>query len=429
MRISSITLALAVTLCCVFFPHDGLCELLKNQSIKQPGYKTKLELTNLYKEKAPEPKLKQTASPETYIDTTVKFGLNKIIPKSVQKNLHYNVGYDRLEGLPTLQFDYFLPIRHWSDKSVFFAPRLSVTGSRESIGLGAGYRHMLSADAMVGFHVFHDWARSRRGAGDYLRQIGVGSELSLLPGRHSDLTLGINGYFPVNERFTLKNDSTAVVRESLPTGYDARMGFQLPALTNLFDVRIDGTAGRLTGDASTTSNYNTSLNIKARNGLWNVTAEYGKDNRFGENYKLEAGVNLTFDSIALLEGSNPFAAPYQASDMRFDRRVHSSLYQKVSRKYDLPTDRKEHKVTLFTEVEKETLYFSGGFPHLPNSLVTLQTSQSPWGDCLDVTTDDAGAYSGRIQLTPGIYKIRLLHKPTGRLSNPKTVVIEQPKSE
>ena len=43
---------------------------------------------------------------------------------------------------------------------------------------------------------------------------------------------------------------------------------------------------------------------------------------------------------------------------------------------------------------------------------------------MDVQTDDLGSYSGRLNLPPGMYRIRLVHKPTGLASNVKTIVVD-----
>ena len=63
-----------------------------------------------------------------------------------------------------------------------------------------------------------------------------------------------------------------------------------------------------------------------------------------------------------------FPAPYRTSDLRFNRKVHDSLYQRVARRHDLPMDRTETKVTLTADVTEDTLFFSGGFPRLPTRL-------------------------------------------------------------
>ena len=74
----------------------------------------------------------------------------------------------------------------------------------------------------------------------------------------------------------------------------------------------------------------------------------------------------------------------------------------------------------------DTVTFTGGFPNLPYSTLTVQVSQSPWQDYSEVTTDDNGAYYGAISLPPGVCRLRVLHKPSGRVTEPKTVVITKP---
>ena len=165
----------------------------------------------------------QDKQPERYIDPTVKYGLNLVLPPTIRKGLSFDAGYDRWEGLPTVQADYFLPIKGWSDKSIFFSPRISLNGSKESYSLGAGFRHLVTSEMLVGFHAFHDWTRPRRAQGQFLKETGVGLEFSALPGYFSDISLSVNAYFPTNEKLTLLDDGTKIVREKFSSGADARL--------------------------------------------------------------------------------------------------------------------------------------------------------------------------------------------------------------
>ncbi len=78
------------------------------------------------------------------------------------------------------------------------------------------------------------------------------------------------------------------------------------------------------------------------------------------------------------------------------------------------------------DMSEDTLFLSGGFIDLPNATLTIQTSQSPWEDFGEAVTNEKGAYSTTLKLNPGIYQLRLVHKPTGRVSNVKTVVVDAP---
>jgi hypothetical protein len=366
---------------------------------------------------------------ELHIEPALKQGLNLILPTTVQRNLNFDAGYDRWEGVPTVSLDYFLPIKGWNDKSLFFTPRISMTGIRESFSMGAGVRQMLTAETMVGFYAFNDWIRPRRLKGEFLKEAGVGVELSTLPGHFSDLTISMNAYLPINERRILKNEGNLLVREMLPAGGDARIDFLLPALTKHLDIRLDGEVHSYRSETTNLTGYRAGLNVRTRDGMLNGRVEASKDSRFGENYRVEGNISLAFDWVDLLNGRNPFSPPYRAFDTRFSRNVRDSLYGRVTRKHDLPMDKTESKTTLMAEVTDNTVYLSGGFPHLSNSWVTVQTSQSPWEDSMDIMTDSSGAYAGRLDLAPGIYRVRLVHKPTGRVSNVKTIVVEEKKSE
>ncbi len=363
--------------------------------------------------------------PESCIDPTLKYGLNLVLPQTIRRGLNFDAGYDRWEGLPTMQADYFLPVKGWKDKSVFFSPRISLTGANESFSIGGGFRQLITSEALVGFHAFHDWTRPRRLRGDYLKEAGIGVELAALPGRYSDLSLAVNAYFPVNERRTVTRDGNSLVRELFPTGIDARVAFLLPAIVDSLDIRMDGQLHSYRGDRTDLRGYTAGLSVKTRDGMWTAGFEQRADAGRGDQYKVEGAINLAFDCAELLKGNNPFSAPYQTSKTRFSRKMRDGLYDRVRRKHDLPTDRTESRITLAANVTDDTLVFSGGFPDLPNARVTLQTSQSPWQDHTEVVTDSSGRYSGRLTLPAGAYRIRLIHKPTGRVSAVKNVEIGQ----
>ncbi len=109
--------------------------------------------------------------------------------------------------------------------------------------------------------------------------------------------------------------------------------------------------------------------------------------------------------------------------------MRDALYEKVTRKHDLPAGKSEYRITLAAQVADNSVIFNGGFPHLPNAWVTVQTSQSPWEDFMDVMTDSTGSFSGRLQLPPGTYRIRAVHKPTGRASKTVTVVVNEKETQ
>lgn len=360
--------------------------------------------------------------PDYYIEPTVKQSLNLVIPQYIKQGLNVDAGYNKFVGRPTLKLDYFLPFKQWSDKSFFITPRM-VLSERESYSLGMGFRHVINHDLMVGFHCFHDWVRPGRADSVYLKEAGVGMEISALPGMHSDLTVALNAYLPLNEKQSLANEGMSLVRESMPFGYDAKVGFLFPAMSDWFDIRLDAAINSYRGEKMNQAGYRNSISFKTRNGLFDASLERSSDSRFGESYRVEANVKLTFDWMNLLNGKNPFSAPYQISSKRYDRKIRQSLYSKVTRKYDLPVDKAEIRATLTAGVSRDSVQLSGGFPLLPNAQIIAQVSQSPWEDWCELTTNSSGAYSAQLNLPPGTYRIRMIHKPTGRISNAQTVVV------
>ncbi len=362
--------------------------------------------------------------PEQYIDPTFNYGLKLVLPEVVRKGLSVDAGYDRWEGLPTMRVDYFLPIKAWTDKSVFLSPRVCLTGQKESFSVGAGFRHLINSDTMIGFHAFHDWVRPRRSGGQFLKEAGVGVDFAALPGRYSDLSLTVNAYFPVNQRRREAHGGNMMVRESLPTGVDAQLGFLLPALVDPLDIRVNGQVHSYRGENTNLTGYKAGVTLSSRNGMFTTVLERERDTLRGDNYNVQGTLTLAFDWSDLLEGKTPFSAPYATPETRFSRNMRDSLHERVVRNHDLPTDRVRTPLRLEAEVVDRTVSFAGAFPNLPLSRVTVQLSQSPWRDAVEVVTDAGGSYRGALRLKPGTYRMRLIHKPTGRISNVRTVIVK-----
>jgi hypothetical protein len=377
----------------------------------------------LYKSASDAARKQQAAFPDSYIDPTLNQWLSLVLPNTVRRGLDFGAGYDRWEGLPTLRFEYFLPVKGWTDKSLFLAPRLNLTRSDESFSLSAGMRHLITSDALVGFYAFHDWTRSRRLKGDFLRQTGMGLELSWLPGYHSDLSFRINTYFPVNERRSLSHDRSLMIEESLPIGSDASVSLLLPALTNLLDFRVTAQAHSYAGQSTDARGYRFGLSANTRNGVCFASLAQSYDRLSGDSFRIDGSINLVFDWMALAGGQNPFSAPFKVSPNRYDRRVADALYEKVVRRYDLPTDRRERQIALAAVVVGDAVSFHGSFPEFPNSRVTVQVSQSPWRDYTDLVTDGKGTYRGRLTLPPGQYRLRMVHKASGIISEEQVVLV------
>ncbi len=361
--------------------------------------------------------------PELYLDSTLRHSLNLVLPATVRQGLNLGASYDRWTNRPTLNLDYFLPVKAWNDKSIFFNPRVSLTGSRESLSMGAGIRHLLTAETLVGFHAFHDWTRSRGMGGEWLKEAGAGIEFSALPGRYSDLKLQVNAYMPINEKLSMSANGESIVRESLSGGWDARLSFLLPSVVDWLDMRVDARGHSYFGGRTDNIGYTAGLSFTTRDGLLRASIEHERRSSRSEDYKMEATITLEFDWKELLEERNPFSAPYRVPNKRYSRKIRDGLYERVTRKHELPTNRTENRIVLATRVSENSVFFSGGFPDLPNSRLTAQIAQSPWKDSKEVITNSSGNYSGKLDLPPGTYRFRLIHKPTGRSSEERTIVI------
>lgn len=374
----------------------------------------------------PNPYKAESGFPEYSVNSTLKLGMKKVLPEVMHRNLEFNAGFDAWKNTGTFRADLFLPVNKQVDRTMFLLPRVNINGFHENVSVSAGYRKVLSPEIMVGFYGFHDWARARFSDRDFLREIGAGIEFSALPGRHSDLTFSANVYMPVSENSVLGSDRDMVIKESLPGGVDAKIKFLFPSFVDFLDIQFDGSAHTYKGNIKNHNGFKTALSLKTRDGMLGAKFEHGTDSRKGEHYKIEGNISLKFDWAELLNGNNPFSAPYKTSSMRYVRKLGDRLQDRTSRKYDFPADRIETKYTLMADVSSDELFVSGGFPDLRNAVLTIQTSQSPWQDFGEVATDEQGNYSASLRLPPGIYQIRMVHKPTGRISNLKTIVVENP---
>ncbi|MGD9818506.1 MAG: carboxypeptidase-like regulatory domain-containing protein [Desulfomonilaceae bacterium] len=407
----------------MFSERDAFSSSKNNPKLSNPHYVEAPSIALQFVQPSQRPK--EVHHIEPYIPRTINYGLSLALPSNIHKGLDVDAGWDRINNSPTFKLDYFLPVRGWNDVSVFLSPRASLNSSREGFSFGGGVRHLLTSETMLGFHAYQDWLRPRNSGGEFMKETIVGMELSALPGYFSDLKISGNVYLPNNVRESLAKDGVSLFKESLPAGGDVSLSFLLPPVFPYFDIRLDGQAHTYKAPNTDVTGHRGTVSINSRDGMFNANFQYARNNSWGESYAINTGINLAFDWNALLNGNNPFSAPYKAMDKRYSRKMRDSLYSKVSRKHDLPVGRSEIRSTLMASITGDTVTFTGGFPDIPNATVTVQVSQSPWRDCMEVSTDEKGSYYGMISLPPGTCKLRLIHKPTGRSTEAKTVMIAE----
>lgn len=365
--------------------------------------------------------------PEYYIDPTLDYALTKVLPQSFRKTLDLDLGFDRWIGLATGKADcFFSTTSREGAAAVFFNPALVFTGAKETASVAVGARGLLTDRIAVGINVFHDWERPRASNECFLRTAGMGIEVSALPGYHSDLTFSANGYIPLNERQRAIESGATLVREALPVGADASLKLLLPPVVDRLDTTLEAKWHGFQGENISSSGYELSVGVSSRDGMFSVKGK--REEEFGGVAKesVTAGINLCFDWEKAMELRNPFFAPYQLNTQRFDRDLRQSLTAKLGRRPPLPMDRSLHNLALQARVEGDTVFYRGGLAHLINTPVTVQTSSSPWQDRGEVVTDGKGMFRGRISLAPGKYRLRIIHKPSGRSTAEQYVVIEDP---
>jgi len=247
--------------------------------------------------------------------------------------------------------------------------------------------------------------------------------MSALPGLYSDLSFSANAHFPVN--FILSQDASGdlMITESLAQAAEAKLSLLLPAMVDWLDARIAAEVNTLAGEQAKPFGYKFGLAVNTRDGLLSGNLEQGRDQYGDEHFKVSGNLTLTFDWPALLDLRNPFSAPYRVPDARFNRDIRETMVARVRSRLDVPVDRTVTRIALATNISGDAVWFAAGFPDLPNTRVTVQTAQSPWVDRSEAITDSRGACEGLLKLKPGTYRLRLIHKPSGRISDVRTVVV------
>ncbi|MBM4327232.1 MAG: hypothetical protein FJ118_08730 [Deltaproteobacteria bacterium] len=357
----------------------------------------------------------EIAWPEHYITPTLDYGLNLMLSPEIRQIVGLEAGYDRLHGLPTGKIEFFAPVKTWKDRSFFFAPRVALEGNRETFSVGSGFRRKVSGRSVMGLHTFHDWVRPRGSQDSFLRQSGFGVEVSSFPGP-VQLTLGANVYIPVNERrrYIGVGSDASMVREALSHGLDGRLSLTLP-VTDFMDTRLDARVHRFLGEESRKAGHELGISLALRNGMFSGSFRHFRQGADQDDFRVEGAVTLAFDWMSVMNGANPFSAPYP-SRPRLEQDVAYRLYQRVVRNHDVPGDRSERKIALTVRAADDLVSFSGALPELANKRLTVQTSQSPWVERAKVMTDSRGFYSGRLRLPSGLYRLRLIHKSSGKTS-------------
>ena len=204
------------------------------------------------------------------------------------------------------------------------------------------------------------------------------------------------------------------------------MGFQLPALVDFLDAGVDAEVHTYRGYAGYFSGFNVGFSVNTRDGMLAGRVRKGYESKSGDNFSLEGSINLSFDWPALARGDMPFSAPRKAPKYRYERDVRQGLHTRMARKKDMPLDRRgEKRIRLAAMVWGDTVSLAGGLPALPNARLIVQTSLPSWRDREEITTDSNGMYSGQLRLSPGRHKIRLVHRPSGTVSNENIVTIEE----
>lgn len=372
--------------------------------------------------------IKEIQWPEYYIDPVLNHGLDLFLPVGIRQKLSMTAGYDRWKQSPTISLDYSSTLWETPNGRLFLLPHLAYEVNDSQFSLGASYRKIALDNLFISLNAWHNWRRIGVVNKNTLGQFVAGVEVGALPGLHSDLTFSANFYSPSNAVETYDIGNSAFVQKSLAKGADARLSLKLPAINKHFDTELSGSIATFKGIATDTLEYSAGASIAARNGLARLRADYSYTSNKGaieDNLSVGAEFTMVFDWLELSMGENPFSAPYSVGADRYDRDLSQELNRTASKQNSTPVDEVQRPRALQAAIFGNSVRFQAGFQDLPNQEILVQTSQSPWITRKVIYSDDYGFCSGKIQLAPGRYLLRLLHQKTGRASSPIEVNIEQ----
>jgi hypothetical protein len=361
--------------------------------------------------------------PEYYIDPAVDYGLSLILPAAVNKRITVDTWYDRWEGRPTITTDMFMQFWRRERQSFFVCPSAALRGNTERLSLEAGYRRLLGSKAMFGLVAFHDRQRIRGSDGTFIAQTGAGLELSVLPGHYSDILIKGNVYIPSDERTRLTEAGRVLVKERLAGGVDVKTDVRLPALINGLDISFRGEYRRFGADASSRYAYDLGLAASSQDGLASVGFDWSRNKSGSRVAKVHANISVAFSFDDLFSDGDWRRPAGNAGALPWERDLKQELDKRVDRRRDHSVTRSKRRISLAARVIGNGVRFGGEFPGLNNGTLTVQTAQSPWKDVTNIRTNGKGYYSGTIMLPEGLYKLRLIHKPTGRATPARRVEI------
>ncbi|MBI5249289.1 MAG: inverse autotransporter beta domain-containing protein [Desulfomonile tiedjei] len=259
--------------------------------------------------------------------------LRDFLPKVPNLEFGFNYLFGKNLRQSSWTVDYLLPLRVRSN-GVFFGElhgnflsyksnnwvpflnnfwNLTAPGARSRVDLsvGSGYRRMFGQDLMLGANSFYDVTFL---LGNCWISSGLGIEMAANGPGDSAFDLNFNYYSPVYGEFNSRGSvfPTFNIVNDIRKGeasFDLEAGYSIPVLERSMDLRMKITGYQFGFGNHRESGWKTGGELTTADGVFRLSAEYGKDGVFG-SYGIVGGyVNIGFRIENLLKGESPFDSP------------------------------------------------------------------------------------------------------------------------
>lgn len=174
------------------------------------------------------------------------------------------------------------------------------SGARTDLSVGGGYRRLMDGSLLFGANGFFDTTRF---ADKWYSSGGWGLEMAFpLPG-NTLVDLNFNYYgsmFP--------QDDFVNAFRSGPSNFDLEMGYCVPILDNVLDLRLKAGAYQFDADPKIYG-WRTGIEFTSSCGVFNAKYEFSSDELSGPYHSLGGYITVGLQLEKLFSGETPFSKP------------------------------------------------------------------------------------------------------------------------
>jgi hypothetical protein len=238
-------------------------------------------------------------------------------PFPALKNLEVGFLYqfsDKGQYRSLLKADILVPLRQTCSSIIFSqghygynrfqingVPNGGFADYRTDAFAGGGYRVLVDPTFSLGLNGFWDFARV---LGSNHNSWGIGLEATYARTDRGILDLTINQYG------NLFGSSPLNIWRNGDLNFDVEAGYSVGFSQGLGDLRIKANAYRFdAGDGGPVGGYKLGAEVTSPNGALLLACDVGRDRYTGTYSTVQATLNVSFDTAALLQGQNPISPP------------------------------------------------------------------------------------------------------------------------